>query len=73
LLNREVIIMGVLDPKIDDAIRSALRDADRKNKLGVVAAATGIAGGEEELRKIMNSSGELHVMDRGMLGILLFM
>ncbi len=28
-----------------------------------------IAGGEDELRKIMNSTGELHVMDRGMLRI----
>lgn len=57
------------DPKIDDAIRSALKDADRKGKLGVVAAVVGIAGGDDSLREIMNSTGELSIMDRGMLGM----
>lgn len=57
------------DPKSDDIIRAALRNADRKGKLGVVAAVTGIAGGTSELRKIMNSKGELSIMDRGMLGL----
>ena len=53
----------------DDRIRSALKDADSKGKLDVVAAVTGIAGGVDELRKIMSSEGELSPMDRGMLGI----
>ncbi len=57
------------DPEIDFTIRAALKDADSKGKLGVVAAVTGIAGGESELRKIMESSGELHIMDRGMLAL----
>ncbi len=54
---------------MDVKIRAALKDADAKGKLSVVAAVTGIAGGEDELRKIMNSTEELHVMDRGMLGV----
>lgn len=62
-------IAAINDPKTDDRIRTALRNADRKGKLGVVAAVTGIAGGEAELRKIMESSGELHIMDRGMLAV----
>lgn len=53
----------------DTRIRAALKEADRKGKLDIVAAVTGIAGGEAELRKIMNSTGELSTMDRGMLGI----
>lgn len=57
------------DELTDEKIRSALRDADNKGKLSVVAAVTGIAGGEAELRKIMNSEGELHIMDRGMLAM----
>lgn len=57
------------DPKTDDIIRDALREADNKGKLGVVAAVVGIAGGESELRKIMNSTGELSIMDRGMLAL----
>lgn len=59
----------ITDKSIDDDIRAALHDAADKRKLGVVAAVTGIAGGEEELRKIMSSTGELHIMDRGMLGL----
>lgn len=62
-------IAAINDPKTDDKIRSALRDADSKGKLGVVAAVIGISGGESELRKIMESSGELHIMDRGMLAM----
>ena len=59
--------MNLTDSKCDDRIRTALRNADKKGQLGVVAAVTGISGGEKELRKIMNSSGELSIMDRGML------
>ena len=54
---------------IDTKIRAALRDADSKGKLGVVAAVTGIFGGESELRKIMDSEDELDIMDRGMLAM----
>ncbi len=57
------------DERTDARIRKALLNADAEGKLGVVAAVTGIAGGEAELRKIMNSEGELHIMDRGMLSI----
>jgi hypothetical protein len=53
----------------DKIIRDALKSADAKGKLCVVAAVTGIAGGEAELRKIMSSTEPLHIMDRGMLGI----
>lgn len=57
------------DPRTDDVIRSALVEADRKGKLGIVAAVVGIAGGETALREIMNSTGELSIMDRGMLAL----
>ena len=55
------------DPATDDKIRRALREVDECGKLGVLAAVIGIAGGEAELRKIMNSTGELSIMDRGVL------
>ena len=61
--------MNVTDAKQDERIRAALRNADKKGQLQVVAAVTGIAGGVQELRRIMNSTGELSIMDRGMLGI----
>ncbi len=61
--------MNLTDPKQDDRIRAALRNADKRGQLQVVAAITGIAGGVQELRKIMNSTGELNIMDRGMLAL----
>jgi hypothetical protein len=61
--------MDILDKSTDDKIRTALRSAHAKGQLGTVAAVVGIAGGVEELRRIMNSTGELPIMDRGMLGI----
>jgi hypothetical protein len=61
--------MNLTDSKQDDRIRTALRNADKSGRLSVVAAVIGIAGGEKELRKIMNSTGELSIMDRGMLWI----
>lgn len=64
--------MNLLDPSIDNTIRAALRHADKNNKLGIVAAITGIAGGKDTLREIMNSTGELSLMDRGMLSLHLF-
>lgn len=59
----------LLDASMDDKIRTALRSADRKGQMSAVAAITGIAGGVSELRRIMNSAGELPIMDRGMLGM----
>ena len=59
--------MDITDKRQDDRIRQALRNADKKGQLQVVAAVTGIAGGVAELRRIMNSTGELAIMDRGML------
>ncbi|WP_231421674.1 hypothetical protein [Pseudomonas sp. Leaf59] len=61
--------MNLTDSRQDERIRQALRSADKKGRLGVVAAVTGIAGGEVELRRIMNSTDELAIMDRGMLAI----
>lgn len=58
-----------LDPKMDNLIRAALLHADQRGQLSTVAEVIGIAGGERELRKIMESTGELPIMDRGMLGI----
>ncbi|TEA78685.1 hypothetical protein [Allopusillimonas ginsengisoli] len=46
------VIMSVLHDKQDARIREALKQADKRGRLGVVAAVTGIAGGERELRKI---------------------
>ena len=61
--------MNLTDTKQDERIRSALRNADRRGQLQVVAAVTGIAGGVEKLREIMNGTDELHIMDRGMLAL----
>ncbi len=61
--------MSVLDESADSRIRAALLDADKKGKLGIVAAVTGIAGGVKELRRLMNTTEPLSVMDRGMLGM----
>lgn len=61
--------MNLTDKRQDDRIRQALRNADKKGQLQVVAAVTGIAGGVAELRRIMNSTEELAIMDRGMLAI----
>ncbi|MBV1814488.1 hypothetical protein KTT58_17225 [Pseudomonas viridiflava] len=61
--------MNLTDSKQDERIRAALRSADKKGRLSVVAAVTGIAGGEKELRRIMNGKEELAIMDRGMLAI----
>lgn len=64
--------MDLLSPEMDDKIRARLKLIDSAGRLGVAAAVIGIAGGETELRKIMNSTGELHLMDRGCIGIALF-
>ncbi|MDU8454849.1 hypothetical protein [Pseudomonas syringae group sp. J254-4] len=61
--------MNLTDSKQDERIRAALRSADKKGRLSVVAAVTGIAGGEKELRRIMNGGDELNIMDRSMLAM----
>ena len=61
--------MNVLDDKQDDRIREALKRADSAGQLAVVAAVTGIPGGVNELRKIMNSRDALSIMDRAMLAV----
>lgn len=61
--------MDILDDRQDAKIRAALKRADQQGSLSVVAAVTGISGGEKELRKIMNSTDPLPIMDRGMLAI----
>lgn len=61
--------MNLTDESMDARIRAALKDAEKKGALPVVAAVTGISGGVDELRKIMNSTEPLHIMDRGMLGV----
>jgi hypothetical protein len=55
--------------QVDATIREALKSADRKGKLSVVAAVTGIAGGQAALKKIMKSVEPLSIMDRAMLGM----
>lgn len=62
-------MMLLNDLQIDENIRTALRDADSKEKLGVVAAVTGISGGEDKLRSIMNSARPILDMDRATLGM----
>ncbi len=61
--------LDLFSEETDVNIRAALRDADDKGKLSVVAAVTGIGGGETELRRIMESDDSLNIMDRGMLGL----
>lgn len=61
--------MNLNDKRQDERIRSALRSADNKGRLAVVAAVTGIAGGEKALREIMDGDNELAIMDRAMLAI----
>jgi hypothetical protein len=57
--------MNLLDEQQDDRSRAALRNANERGRLSVVAAVTGIP--EKELRRIMNSKEPLSIMDRGML------
>lgn len=60
-------IESITDKANDDKIRMALRNADAKGKLSVVAAVVGTS--EKVLREVMNSTGELSIIDRGMLSI----
>ena len=45
-----------------DLVRDALKDADRKGKLDVVEAVTGIE--VTELKLIMNSTGQINIVER---------
>lgn len=56
---------------LDQSIRAALRDADKKGKLNVVAAVVGYPTGVKGLRKIMDSVVPMDAMDRQMLGMFL--
>lgn len=66
---RQEVFMNILNPENDDKIRAALKKADEEGQLDAVARQVGIAGGSAALREIMNSTGELHTMDRGMLSM----
>ena len=65
----EVLMFDFMDPAVDDRIRAILKAADSRGQLGHIASTVGIAGGSEALRTIMNSTGELHEMDRAMIGM----
>lgn len=62
-------MIHVNDPQADQKIRAALQQAENRGELGQLAARIGIAGGVNELRKILHSAGPLHIMDRGMIGL----
>lgn len=55
------------DPNIDEHIREALRTAERKGRLEVLAAVIDFPGGLADLRKIMSSDAPLSILDRGLL------
>jgi len=62
-------MISYYEENASEKLRAALRNVDAIGKLDILAAVSGIAGGESEIRKIMNSTGEINVMDIGMLGI----
>jgi hypothetical protein len=62
-------MISFYEENASEKLREALRNVDAIGKLDTLAAVSGIAGGEPEIRKIMNSTGEINVMDIGMLGI----
>lgn len=57
---------------LSQMIKVAIKKLDLDGQLQRHADAIGIAGGVEELRKIANTEGELHLMDLGMLGLYFF-
>ena len=59
------------DPHAEEKIRAELRKLSRANKLGVLAALSGIAGGERELRRLMESNEPMSIMDIGMIALAL--
>lgn len=62
-------MIDIFDPKLSDKIRTALRYADQKGKLSVVAEVVGIHGGVVKLRRIMNSEGDILIGDRAVLAV----
>ncbi|MGZ4953601.1 MAG: hypothetical protein ACXV8Q_00695 [Methylobacter sp.] len=50
-------------------LRAALLNMDQKGELGRVADATGIIGGIETLRRMINDPSEIGIMDIGMIGM----
>jgi hypothetical protein len=50
-------------------LRDALLSLDKKGELGRIAAATGISGGVETLREMINNPSKIGFMDIGMIGI----
>lgn len=61
--------MNDINRKTDERIRAALKNANKRGQLDVVAAVTGIPGGVKKLREIMNGTGEIDFIDRTMLAI----
>ena len=57
------------DPKTDTKIRNCLMIEDKLGRLEWRANKIGIAGGVEELRKLMNSTEEMKLGDRGILAM----
>lgn len=55
------------DPNIDEHIREALRVAEEKGRLEVLAAVIDFPGGLADLRKIMSSDAPLSILDRALL------
>lgn len=58
-------IKTITDPKFDKPIRDVLKYNHVRGKLGVISEIVGCK--EEDLIKIMKSTGELSILDRGML------
>lgn len=50
-------------------LRAALLNMDQKGELGQVANATGISGGIETLREMINDPSKIGFMDIGMIGM----
>jgi len=50
-------------------LRAALLNMDQKGELGRVAKVTGISGGVETLREMINDPGTIGIMDIGMIGV----
>ncbi|MGZ8200511.1 MAG: hypothetical protein ACXWUC_06950 [Methylosarcina sp.] len=50
-------------------LRAALLNMDQKGELGRIANATGISGGIETLREMINDPSKIGIMDIGMIGM----
>ena len=67
--NKKCLLGYAQNPKYDILIKAALLNADRKGQLAEVARVVGMTGGAEALRKVYTTPGELHLMDRAMIGM----